>query len=261
MAEPAIYFQINSSGEGAPNWVDVTSAQRFYFTGPDTTTSVADPAPAPSSGRKIVEELWKGDSPYANGVKCYPYQYSGQNEPPEGPDNNRNILRILYSGNPITGQARLTAWDDSNRNTTSTEILAGTAGFAFSFLKAVETTNAAPGSGWASGGLAVSGAGSRNQLRGDANYVLTASSAAADQTQTFNIICYIPSDVSAGTGSHTPVITIRYPYTTLLPPLPLVYMPGIDIYTQLAITVATVAWTGFLIARHLRHFIGRNKSR
>lgn len=132
-------------------------------------------------------------------------------------NTNQNVLKITFSEATSTAPI-LTAWDDSNLNSVTNEILAGTSGTSnTSWLKAVETTSGAPGSSWTSSTVSLDDnsnpAGGPNALKGNDRFVPCASTASAGSSKLFNIVCYVPSDANSGTSGHTFVLSIRYSYT------------------------------------------------
>jgi len=204
MPEPEIHWYINTGTEESPVWTEVAADECLYFTGPDTTPTYRDPVIAPLSGGKIAEELWKGAIPYANGVQCTTY---------DGTVNqNRNVLRILFLNYPTATPPELTAYDDSAqaavRGTPTIEMLVGTTVTGgTSFLKAIETTDGTPPAGW------TSLTDDEHDLCGDTDKIVCSAIANAGESKLFNIVCYVPSDASAGVTGHEPVITIQYTYT------------------------------------------------
>ncbi len=207
MAAPTVTFYINSGTDVTPTWTEVTSSMAFYFGGPSTTGSSLDAVTAPASSTKVAEQLWGANYPtYGSGTKCATY---------DGTVNtNQNVLSILFATNPTATAPILTAWDTSAHSTVNYEMLAGTAGTSnTSWLKAIETTSGAPGAAWCTATLATGGAASPNALCGNTNYVQCAGAATANERKIFNFVCFVPSDASAGTTGHTPVLTCKYTFT------------------------------------------------
>jgi len=58
--EPTVTWHLNTGTEGSPAWTEITDVDSIYVTGPDSTSTNADPVTAPASGAKIAEELWFG---------------------------------------------------------------------------------------------------------------------------------------------------------------------------------------------------------
>jgi hypothetical protein len=207
MTAPTVTFYINSGTDGAPSWTQVTSSMAFYFGGPNTTASSLDAVTAPASGTKVADTLWGANYPtYGSGTQCSTYTGAV--------NTNRNVVGILFATNPTSTAPILQSWDTTSHSTTAYEMLAGTAGTSnTSWLKAYETTTGAPGSNWCTATTATAGANNPNALCGNTNYVQCATAATANETKTFNLVCWVPSDASAGTTGHTPQLTCKYTYT------------------------------------------------
>lgn len=208
MAAPTVSWHINSGTEGVPTWTEVLATDAFYFTGPATTPTSADPVTAPASGAKLAEELWKGDaSPYANGVQCTTY---------DGTVNtNQNLMRVYFADNPTSTPPELHAWDANDHTSADKEILAGTVSTNnTSYIKAIETTDGAPGPGWCNETTANTPAsGGATGLRGDDGYITCSSAAIANSEKLFNLVCYVCAETGAGLTGHDPVLTVKYTYT------------------------------------------------
>ena len=148
-------------------------------------------------------------------------------------NTNRNVLRVTVTGADCASKARLTAWDDTNHNTTNKEILAGTTGSSNTpWLKAVDTTNGAPGTSWTNSDITLANAANPdegpNALKGDTYYVPTAATPTTGDSITYNVICYVPSDSGAGTTGHDPVYTFRYTYTGTQPTITWYFNSGTE---------------------------------
>jgi hypothetical protein len=177
----------------------------IYFTGPDTTSTSIDPVTAPVSGTKIAEELWFGTT--GSYMQCTTYTGTV--------NTNQNVLRVYFANNPTSTPPRLTYYDSTAHESDPTdEIATGTAGTSNTgWIKAKETTDGSPGSGWCTATTGTSGGATTNCLDGDQRYVECASAASANTAKLFNIVCYVPSDASSGTAGHDGVLSIRYTYT------------------------------------------------
>ncbi len=112
-------------------------------------------------------------------------------------ENKRYVFCFAFDG-ATAMIPRLEAWDDSNHTTSAKHVLgAGTA--ANSWVKAVKTTDALPGAGWA--GTAIAGA---------SNYVELDSAALASAKDLYaNIKITIPQSY-ATPAAETFVLTVRY---------------------------------------------------
>lgn len=204
MAEPVITFSINNGTEGVPVWVTVTALQKYYFCGAGSGAVTCNNETRPAAGCIVVSELWKGDSPYGNGVQCTTYTGAV--------NTNRYVLKFNLNV-PAASNPELTAYDDvaaatakGNCAVQTKEMIVGTAGSTnFSWLKAYNTTAGAPPPGWTSCGDDV------YDLCGNDHKIDFAGLAAGDYF--FNIVCYLPSDSGAGTTGHDPVLTVQYTYT------------------------------------------------
>jgi len=132
---------------------------------------------------------------------------------------NTNVGAIQFS-EAITG-GRLTAWDDSNHNSTNKEILAGTTGTSNnSWLRAgITAENVSPSEGAGSlpsGWKTQTVTDTTFQLKGDTYYQTFGAISAGNQVR-FVITCFIPYDTSSGTAGHNPVLTVRYTYSGSAP--------------------------------------------
>lgn len=206
MAQPTVTIYINNGTEATPSWTEVGSTDTIYFTGPDTTTTTLDPVTAPAIGAKWAEELWEGTASTHTQATTF--------VAPDNATQNANVLRVYFANEPTSTPPELTAWDDNTHSTTAVEMLAGTTETSStSFLKAAETTGAAPAQNWATYTTATSGGASINALKGTDNYIVCSSVASANTEKTFAIACVVPSDATSGTTGHTPVLTVRYTYT------------------------------------------------
>lgn len=144
---------------------------------------------------------------------------------------NTNVLAIQFS-QAITG-GRLTAWDDTNHNSTTKEILAGTTEMGTnSWLRGgVTATNVAPSAGAGSlpgGWTAQTKTTTTFQLQGDAYYVTFAAVSSGNQVR-FVVTSYVPYDSGSGTTGHDPVYTCRYTYTGTAPTVTWYWNTGTEV--------------------------------
>ena len=206
MAAPIVTILYNDATEGAPNWVDIGVGDTIYFTGPDSTVASIDPVTAPVTGTKIAEELWIGAS--GTYAECDTVYDGTVNE-------NQYVLQVYFEDNPTSTAPILTYYDSSAHGADpADEIAAGTADTSNTgWIKAIETTGGAPGAAWCAEDTATAGADDVNCLDGDQRYVQCAAVALADTAKYFNIVCYCPSDATAGTVGHDGVLSVRYTYT------------------------------------------------
>ena len=211
MASPTLNWYINTGTEGSPVWgTEITGSKVIYFAGPDTTASVLDPVTAPASSTKFPEEMWVGDSPFASGVQASLYEQD------ISAATNTNVFAITFSTNPTSTAPVLTAWDTSAHATTAKELLAGTTLVAECLLRGhITSSNVATGAG--AGSIA---AGWKTQitttdtykLEGDTFFQTASSAIDAGNQLRFLLSAFVPSDITAGTTGHDPVITCRFTF-------------------------------------------------
>ena len=204
MGQPTVSIYINTGTEASPTWTEVTSAKTIYFAGSGTSSTTYNAVIKPASGSKVAEELWIGDSPYANGQKCTTY---------DGTVNtNQNVLRVYFANYGTATAPILTAYDNTSHNSTNVAILAGTTTSENkSLIKAVETTNGAPSANWCSITTGTAGGASVNDLKGDTDYVVCSSAASANSHKLFNIVAFCPYDINV--GDYAVVLSVKYTWT------------------------------------------------
>jgi len=211
MAQPNVKLYINTGTEETPVWTEVDDSEELFFTGSKTTSGVIDKVMAPKSLTKFPEQLWKGDSEtYGNGIKCTTYEQDITVA------TNTNILAFQFDDNPTSTAPILTAWDDTNYNSTDYELLSGTTNYPDCLLRGHIT---------ASDVLPSASIGSLNgnwktqsittdtyKLEGDTHKQIANSSISTGNQLRFIISCYIPFDIAEGTNGHNPIIACKYTY-------------------------------------------------
>lgn len=123
-------------------------------------------------------------------------------------ENKRYVLCFSFDGDTAT-EPRLEAWDTSAHTTTNLHVL-GNGTPANSWVKAVCTTNALPGTNWAGTAIAGSGVG-RYILLNAGNGALTEPASGETNDLYVNIKCQIPQNY-ATPAAESAVICVRYSY-------------------------------------------------
>lgn len=214
MAEPTIVLQLNEGSEGTPSWVTIVTAARWV--GPDASAGdLTDPFPA---GVTDGDDAFFDAAAAPNDGELWHDQGTDAQITVAGRNTNQNVLRALETGgtDPTADPPELTAYDDAtdagNRTNPTVAILAGTAGSStISFIRAIETTAAAPDGDWTGqdhdsapvDGFALDG----NQA---GEKVICATVLALSGNKTFNLAACAPHDSPAGLTSF--VYALQYTY-------------------------------------------------
>ena len=165
----------------------------------DALTGTRYPVVIPDSGSNEAEKTFVMDNSLGifNQVPL-----AGTTDGAQSGGNKRYVFAIYFDG-PTAGVPYLEAWDDDTHSTSNHNFLGGGTP-ANSSIKAIATTNAAPGSDtWA--GTPLAGSGSRIELD-------TAALAAAKNLY-FNIKQVVTNGVHNPGSTTDLVLTLRYLYS------------------------------------------------
>ena len=165
----------------------------------DALTGTRYPVVIPDSGSNEAEKTFVMDNSLGifNQVPL-----AGTTDGAQSGGNKRYVCAIYFDG-PTAGVPYLEAWDDDTHSTSNHNFLGGGTP-ANSSIKAIATTNAAPGSDtWA--GTPLAGSGSRIELD-------TAALAAAKNLY-FNIKQVVTNGVHNPGSTTDLVLTLRYLYS------------------------------------------------
>lgn len=213
MAEPTIVLQTNEGSEGTPTWATIEDAIRWV--GPDASAGdLTDPFPA---GVIDADEAFFDDTTAPHTGELWHDAATDVKNTAAGRALNQNTLRALETGatDPTVDPPELTAYDDAtdagNRTEPTIAVLAGTAGSSnISFIRAFESTAAAPGAGW--GTQVHDGEPSiGSSLDGDTNVEAAATLLAASGNKTFQLAACAPHD--SPTGLTPFVYSLQYTWT------------------------------------------------
>ena len=213
MAEPTIVLQLNENTEAAPTWVTIVTAARWV--GPDASVGdLSDPFPA---GVIDADDAFFDNAAAPDDGELWHDQSTDSQVIAAGRALNQNTLRTLETGgsDPTADPPELTAYDDAtdagNRTEPTVAILAGTAGSSnISFIRAFESTAAAPAAGW---GTQVHDTEPTigSSLDGDTNVEAAATILAASGNKTWQLCACAPHD--SPTGVKTFVYSLQYTWT------------------------------------------------
>ena len=194
------------AGGGSSNWVVIdrdNDTLRFLDdqqTDGDALTGAVYPAVIPSSGSIEVPKTFIAD---ASAGVFDQVPLAGTTAGGQSGGNTRYVFAIYFDGATAT-VPYLEAWDDSDHDSTDSDFLGGGTA-ADSTLRAIATTNAAPGSAtW--GGTPLAGSGASNRI------ALDSGALAGAKNVYFNIKQLIASTFSAQSDANI-VLSLRFTYS------------------------------------------------
>ncbi len=219
MSKPNTYFLYNNTandgsntgnasggaGDASSNWVLIDLANDSLAwcseqqNNDDPLSGARYPVIIPDSGSNEAEKTFVKD---ASEGKFKQVPLAGTTAGGQSGGNKRYVFAIFFDG-ATSGVPYLEAWDDKNHTSSVSNFLGGGTA-ANSSLKAIATTNAAPGSDtWA--GTALAGSSSRIELD-------TAALTAAKNLY-FNIKQVVTQGVHSPGSSTDIVLALRYLYS------------------------------------------------
>ena len=223
MAEPTLSFLYNygssdtsygGSGGASGDWklISVTTSggatpDTIVFTGGGINQFLSTPTATYGAREATIRPI--------AGVTTIPQTYIESeadvimyNVPLAGKNTNRYVFGVYIDG-AITSDLYLEAWDDDSFATTTSPVLAGTAGYPYSMINAIRTTQSGGPAGWT--GATASGTSQSNYLKGYDNRVrLAGDDSSTNETLYYNIYVSLPND--AGLFNGTPILGFRYLY-------------------------------------------------
>ncbi len=192
------------AGGSSSNWVVMDLANDTLAwcsdqqTDGDALTGTRYPVIIPDSGSNEAEKTFVKDSSAAEYVQV---PLAGTSAGGQSGGDNRFVFAIYFDG-PTAGVPYLEAWDDNTHATAENDFLGGGTP-ANSSIRAIATTNGAPGSAtWT--GTPLAGTASRIELDTTA---LTAA-----RNLYFNIKLLVTNGVHSAGSSTSLVLTLRYLY-------------------------------------------------
>jgi len=211
MPAPSIEVYVNTiDSDTSPGWYQVTSSLALYWAGSLTSESNYVPV-----SRRIynlwVPELWIGDlTTYGNGKKVNSYHL------PTDATQRAKVLGIKLVSGILSDKIELTAYDDSDHDSTTLQVFGTPASSNTGWIKAIPTGGSfdsdqysVPPQNWCSFNTSNSIADDTvNCLVGGSNYIRWSSVPTAGQWLYCAIAHMIGYDGLA--GWQTPVICIRY---------------------------------------------------